>query len=166
MDNHHINNHICNNHQRAERNFCTRLEKELSYCDMCDNKCINEHGGDVYVANIEKAAYNNRNYRESVWTGKYLQMTLMSIPRSQSIGIEMHDDTDQFIRVEHGTALLVIGNDSTCLSDKKKLYKGDAVLVPAGVWHDIMNIGKCPLKLSSIYAPPHHPKCTVEKNKR
>lgn len=133
---------------------------------MCDNKCINEHGGDVYVANIEKAAYNNRNYRESVWTGKYLQMTLMSIPRSQSIGIEMHDDTDQFIRVEHGTALLVIGNDSTCLSDKKKLYKGDAVLVPAGVWHDIMNIGKCPLKLSSIYAPPHHPKCTVEKNKR
>ena len=92
-------------------------------------------------------------------------MTLMSIARFDNIGVEMHDDTDQYIRVESGSALLKTGESSDCLNNEKKLLKGDAVFVPAGTWHDIVNIGRCELKLSSVYAPPHHPKCTEQRFK-
>lgn len=165
MENHHINNHIChNNHLRMERNHLGRIENEMPYCDNCENKCKNEHGGEVYVFNVEKAAHRNQNFRESVWTGNYLQMTLMSIPCAKSIGVELHDDTDQYIRIEHGYALLLTGDNPNCLLNKKKLCKGDAVFIPAGVWHNVVNIGRCALKISSVYAPPHHPKCTLEKH--
>lgn len=165
MENNHINNHICNNHTRNERNHCGRLNHEMSYCDMCDRKCENEHGGEVYSLNVENVASKNQNFRESIWTGHYLQMTVMCIPHSKNIGIELHDDTDQYIRVEHGYALVLTGNDPKCLYNKKKLCRGDAIFIPAGVWHDVVNVGRGPLKLSSVYAPPHHPKCTVEKHR-
>ena len=192
MDNN-LNNHICNNsHKRMERNFGTRVQNEAmprreennacqgkdfyepiqhyenndkSYCHKCDNKCKNEHGGDVYSFNVGKAAYRNQNFRESVWTGKYLQMTLMSIHTGQDIGIEIHKDTDQYIRVEYGYALAVTGSNPECLDNKIKIHAGEAIFIPAGTYHNIINIGRCALKLSSVYAPPHHPKCTVQKNK-
>jgi mannose-6-phosphate isomerase-like protein (cupin superfamily) len=165
MDNNHLNHHICHNHTRSVRNKCGRIENEMSHCNLCKNKCPNEHGGEIYALNIEKLAYKNNNFRESIWTGKYLQATLMSILPKENIGAEIHEDTDQYIRVEGGCALLLTGNDKNCLTDKKQLYRGDAVFIPAGTWHDIVNIGKCKLRLSSIYAPPHHPKCTEEKFK-
>lgn len=191
MDNNHINNHICNNnHRRMERNYTERLDgeiiprreenfdcegnklydhleyyenNEISYCDKCKNKCKNEHGGEVYILNVSKSAYKNESFRESVWTGNYLQMTLMSIPCSCDVGVEIHNDTDQYIRVEYGYACLLTGCDPKHLDNKKKLCQGDAVFVPAGTWHNIVNVGRGELKLSSVYAPPHHPKCTVEK---
>ena len=191
MDNNNLNNHICNNnHKRMERNYGGRIEMENtprreenlncegnnvhhhrvehnnnSYCEKCDHKCKNEHGGDVYTLNVEKSANKNHNFRESVWTGKYLQMTLMSIASSNDIGIEMHADTDQYIRIEHGYALLLTGCDENHLNDRQRLCKGDAVFIPAGTWHNIVNIGRCTLKVSSVYAPPHHPKCTLQPNK-
>ena len=191
MDNNNLNNHICNNnHKRMERNYGGRIEMENtpnreenlncegnnvhhhhvehnhnSYCEKCDHKCKNEHGGDVYTLNVEKSANKNYNFRESVWTGKYLQMTLMSIASSSDIGVEMHKDTDQYIRIEHGYALLLTGCDENHLNDRQRLCKGDAVFVPAGTWHNIVNIGRCTLKVSSVYAPPHHPRCTLQPNK-
>ena len=184
MDNNHINNHICNNNKRIDRNYLGRVENEIllrneennhfeqhinnnekAICSKCENKCQNEHGGEVYYLNVEKTANRNRNFRESIWTGKYLQMTLMSIPYSEDIGIEIHKDTDQYIRVEHGYALLLTGCDDKNLNNKQKLFAGDAVFIPAGVRHNIVNVGRCELKLSSVYAPPHHPKCTVQENK-
>ena len=191
MDNNHINNHICNNnHKRMERNYFGRLENEVmprrednydcegnnfhehvehhndrvnSYCNRCENRCKNEHGGEVYTFNVGKTAYKNKNFRESVWTGEYLQMTLMSIPCSQDIGVEIHEDTDQYIRVEYGCAVVMTGCGRNCLNNNKKLYAGDTVFIPAGTWHNIINVGRCDLKLSSVYAPPHHPKCTVQR---
>lgn len=190
MEHNHINNHICNNnHKRMERNYCGRMENEIMprreddcnfddklsnhldyykdkhYCDNCTNKCRNDRGGDVYVLNVEKSAYKNRNFRESVWTGAYLQMTLMSIPCSDDIGVEIHEDTDQYIRIEHGYALLITGDACDCMNNRKKLCKGDAVFIPAGTRHNIVNIGRDDLKLSSVYAPPHHPKCTEQRYK-
>ena len=191
MYNNNLNNHICNNnHKRMERNYGGRIEMENtprreenlncegnnvhhhhvehnhnSYCEKCDHKCKNEHGGEAYTLNVEKSANKNHNFRESVWTGKYLQMTLMSISSSSDIGIEMHKDTDQYIRIEHGYALLLTGCDENHLNDRQRLCKGDAVFVPAGTWHNIVNIGRCTLKVSSVYAPPHHPKCTLQPNK-
>ncbi|MBO5716127.1 MAG: cupin domain-containing protein [Clostridia bacterium] len=128
-------------------------------------KCKNEHGGDVYVANIGRIAFKNRNFRESVWTGHYLQMTLMSIPCGDKIGTENHCDADQYIRVEHGCAMAYTGNRQDALCNRYKLSMGDSIFIPAGTWHNIVNVGRRELKISSIYAPPHHPRCTVEKYK-
>ena len=178
MDN--INNHICNNTHRAiERNACSRHDTvrnltddmlchenvEENMCNSCEIRCKNEHGGHPYILNVSKTAYGNKNFRESIWTGKHLQMTLMSIPRGSDIGVEVHEYTDQYIRVEHGFAEVLLGDGRDSLTVKHKLYTGDAIFIPAGTWHNIVNLGRCDLKLSSVYAPPHHPRCTVQKNK-
>ena len=135
------------------------------YCNMCDHRCENDHGGEVYIANVGRMAYRNNSYRESIWTGEYLQTTLMSICRGGDIGLEIHEDTDQYIRVEYGSAIALTGHHANCLCNKYKLCQGDAIYIPAGTWHNIVNAGRCDLKLSSTYAPSHHPKCTVQKYK-
>ena len=174
-----FNNHIMNNTCRMQErnsqgridNENTRLENSVKddcnkhICNSCEIKCKNEHGGEVYCANIGNISVKNNNFRESVWTGRYLQMTLMSIPCGEDIGIENHHDTDQYIRVENGCAMAFTGKIRDELSNKCRLNTGDAIFIPAGTWHNIVNIGRRNLKLSSIYAPPHHPKCTVEKMK-
>ena len=170
MDKYNFNNHLLNNTCRVQdRSEQRRLDcegrEDDKICNSCENKCQDEHGGEVYSANISKIAFANQNFRESVWTGKYLQMTLMSIPCRSEIGVELHSDTDQYIRVEHGIALALTGNNKDALCNKYKLNTGEAIFIPAGVWHNIINIGRRSLKISSVYAPPHHPKCTVEKTK-
>ena len=187
MDNNAIDRHICNNtyrnmeregqyrmmnegreiqnNARREENHCTYEENKYYTCHHCEMRCKNEHGGEVYVTNIGKDAYRNRNYRESIWTGKYLQATLMSIPCGDDIGVEMHEDTDQYIRVEYGSAMALTGTCEHHLCNRQRLCQGDVIFIPAGTWHNIVNTGRCALKLSSIYGPPHHPRCTVQKNK-
>ena len=182
MEHNTINNHIRSNTARGiERSLQRRADKETiekvlnakcdaevrreDICNECEYKCRNEHGGEVYYTNVYKMACQNNNYRESIWTGDHLQMTLMSIARGDDIGVEMHNDTDQYIRVEHGIAVAMIGNDENELDKKIRLTMGDAIFIPAGYWHNIVNAGRCTLKLSSVYAPAHHPKCTVENNK-
>jgi mannose-6-phosphate isomerase-like protein (cupin superfamily) len=92
-------------------------------------------------------------------------MTLMSILPCGEIGIEIHKKTDQFIRIEQGRAEVRMGEYPDCLDIQKIIGKGDAIFIPAGTWHNIINIGRMPLKLSSIYAPPNHPKGTVHITK-
>lgn len=107
----------------------------------------------------------NQTFRTAVWTGGYLQMTLMCIPPCGEIGLEIHEDTDQFIRVERGKAVVKMGKYRTHLDFMQSICTGDGVFVPAGTWHNIVNVGGAPLRLSSIYAPPHHPKGTVHYTK-
>ena len=147
-------------------NGCSANERHCPICNSCAHRCKNEHGGEVYVTNVGKMAYANQNFRESIWTGTYLQMTLMSIPCGGEIGIEIHPDTDQYITVEHGNAVLEVGHNEACKENRYRLCSGDSMFIPAGTWHNIVNTGRCALKLSSIYAPPHHPRCTVERNKK
>lgn len=187
MYNNSINRHICNNMYRnteregqrrllnegmtiennscRDENNCNYEENRYYTCNYCEMRCKNEHGGEVYVANTEKMAYKNRNFRESIWTGRYLQATLMSISCGDEIGVEMHSDTDQYIRVEYGNAIALTGTCEHHLCQRQKLRQGEVIFIPAGTWHNIINTGRCTLKLLSIYAPPHHPRCTVEKNK-
>lgn len=124
-----------------------------------------DYGPNPYVVDIEQATLNNSNYRTALWTGGYLQVTMMYIPVGGEIGLEVHPDTDQFLRIEAGNGLVQMGSCSDSLNYQCHVYNGDAILVPAGTWHNVTNIGNEPLKLYTIYAPPHHPHGTVQRTK-
>ena len=133
----------------------------------CDNHTTRQdHGQMPYVANINEISNDNTNFRTTIWTGCHLQMTLMCISVCDDIGLEIHPDTDQFIRIEQGHAIVKMGKRKDCLDFQRNICKNDAVFIPAGTWHNIINIGNEPLKLSSIYAPPHHKKGTIHQTKK
>ena len=127
--------------------------------------CETDHGPKPYAANIMHTARQNHNFRTAFWSGCHLQMTLMCIPVCGDIGVEMHSDTDQFIRVEEGQAIVRMGTCKDKLDFHYRLGVGDAVFVPSGTWHNVSNTGNCPLKLSSLYAPPKHPRGTSHHTK-
>ncbi len=126
---------------------------------------LKDYGPFPTVINIEEATKKNETFRTALWTGKYLQLTVMSINPKEDIGIEMHPDIDQFIRVEQGSGLVKMGYDKNNLNFQKAVNPSTAILVPAGTWHNVINTGDIPLKVYSIYAPPKHPKGTVHKTK-
>lgn len=123
-----------------------------------------DHGPAPYVMNIEQATLANKNYRTTLWTGRQLQLTLMTILPGHDIGLEVHPDHDQFLRIEEGEATAFMGTAKNTL-DTWKVKAEDAVLVPAGFWHNLVNTGDGPLKLYSIYAPPEHEPGTVHETK-
>ena len=124
-----------------------------------------DHGPQPYVVDINKATLQNGNYRAALWTGKNLQLTLMCIPPGGEIGLEMHSDTDQFLRIEEGQGIVQMGPSRNNLNFRQPVFNDFAVFVPAGTWHNITNIGRTTLQLYSIYAPPHHPHGTVHPTK-
>lgn len=125
-----------------------------------------DHGPEPYTLHVDQAAMRNRNFRTAVWTGCHLQMTLMCIPPGGDIGLEIHEDTDQYIRVEMGRALVRMGTCKNQMNYQQNLFRGDGIFIPAGTWHNIINTGRNSLKVSSIYAPPHHPHGTVHHTKK
>ena len=129
------------------------------------NEAIKDHGPNPFVVDIEKATLENGNYRATLWTGKYLQMTVMSIEPGHDIGLEVHHDHDQFLRVEAGKARVQMGPAKDSLSFDREVEDDWAILVPAGSWHNGTNIGDQPLKVYSLYAPPEHPHGRVHATK-
>ena len=105
---------------------------------------------------IESATKENSNYRSVAWSGRYLQVTLMSIPVGGDIGLEAHPQTDQFLRLDAGRGLVQMGAAKDKLTFEKEVSNGWCVLVPAGTWHNITNVGKAPMQVYAIYAPAHH----------
>ena len=126
---------------------------------------IRDYGGEPLVFNIQHATNKNENFRTALWTGRDLQLTLMSIPVCGAIGAEMHSDLDQFIRIESGKARVYMGTCRGGLQEVSCVDGNDAILIPAGTWHNLVNIGKCPLKLYSLYAPPTHPFGTLSRTR-
>ena len=124
-----------------------------------------DHGPQPMVINIDAATAQNENYRTALWTGDFLQVTLMTLPVGGEIGLEVHPDTDQFLRVESGTGLVQMGDTRDTLTDRQMADQHTAIVVPAGTWHNLKNTGSSELKLYSIYAPPHHPPGTVQATK-
>ena len=122
-------------------------------------------GAKPRINNISKEAICNHNFRTVLWTGEHLQLTVMSIPIGGEIGLEMHDDLDQFIKVESGCANVYMGCVKQDVKQVATIHSSYAVIVPAGTWHNIINIGAQPLKLYSIYAPKNHPFGTVHPTK-
>jgi mannose-6-phosphate isomerase-like protein (cupin superfamily) len=130
-----------------------------------DCPVIKDFGPNPFVVNIEKATLCNNNFRTAFWTGKYMQLTLMSIPAGESIGLEKHDDLDQFLRIEEGQGLVQMGERRDNLYYKQPVYDNYAVFIPAGTWHNLINTGETPIRLYSIYAPPQHPWGTIHQTK-
>jgi mannose-6-phosphate isomerase-like protein (cupin superfamily) len=106
--------------------------------------------------NIEVATKENKNYRSVAWSGRYLQVTLMSIPVGGDIGLEAHPETDQFLRLDAGSGKVQMGRSKDKLTFEKEVSNGWCILVPAGTWHNITNIGSTPMQVYAIYAPAHH----------
>ena len=117
---------------------------------------ISDNGPNPNAFDIETATRQNSTYRTVAWTGKYLQVTLMSIEPGSSIGLEVHPDTDQFLRVDAGRGRCVMGPSEDDLSFRQDVEDGWSIQVPAGTWHDVENTGDEPLRLYAVYAPVHH----------
>lgn len=124
-----------------------------------------DQGPNPYVVNIEDATKRNNNFRTTLWTGRHMQVTLMSIRPGEDIGLEMHPNVDQFLRIEQGQGVVRMGRRRNNLNIVRRVDDDTAIMVPAGTWHNVTNTGNRPLKLYSIYAPPEHPKGTVHPTK-
>lgn len=124
-----------------------------------------DYGPAPVVIDIEDAAERNDAFRTALWTGSHLQLTLMSINVGEDIGAEAHSDVDQFIRIEDGEGLVRIGNGREELSLQRRVESDDVIIIPAGTWHNVINTGNEPLKISSIYAPPQHPHGAVQRTR-
>ncbi len=124
-----------------------------------------DYGPSPFVFDIEKVTLSNDNFRQALWTGKHLQLTVMSLPVGESIGLEAHDYLDQFIRIEQGNGLVVMGDTPNRPSFQQVVFEDYAIIIPAGKYHNLINIGNVPLKLYSLYAPPEHPRGTVHPTK-
>ena len=113
-----------------------------------------------FKSNIEKDTLNNKNFRRVLYTGKNSQLVLMNLKPGEEIGEEVHETTDQFFRFEKGEGIVSIEGV------KQKVSDGDAVIVPAGARHNVMNTSKtADLKLYTIYSPPEHQDGVVRKTK-
>lgn len=114
-----------------------------------------------YVGFIEQATIDNGYFRQVLFTGKHSQLVVMCLQPAEEIGNEVHKNVDQFFRIEAGTAKFVFdGKEEQTVGD------GDAVVVPAGTYHNVINASSViPLKLYTLYSPPNHPDGTVHKTK-
>lgn len=124
---------------------------------------ISDNGPNPNAFDIETATRENSTYRTVAWTGKYLQVTLMSIPPGESIGLEVHPETDQFLRLDAGQGRCVMGPAEDDLDFEQEVGDGWSIQVPAGVWHDVINTGDEPMRLYAVYAPVHHASGIVQE---
>lgn len=112
-----------------------------------------------FVDDIEARTERNRDFRRVLYTGPHLQLVVMSLDPGEEIGEETHEDTDQFFRLEEGKGEVEIDGEVT------KIEGDSGIVVPAGARHNVRNTGREPMKLYTIYAPPHHADGTVQRTK-
>lgn len=113
----------------------------------------------IYVENIEKATLENDNFRKVLATNKFSQLVVMNLKPGENIGMEVHSDVDQFIRIEEGSGKAVLNGR------EYPLENDFAVVIPAGTEHDIINESSEDMKLYSVYSPAEHPDGTIHKDK-
>jgi mannose-6-phosphate isomerase-like protein (cupin superfamily) len=113
----------------------------------------------MFKINIDKKTVDNEYYRRIIFTTKQQQLVLMNLKPQEEIGREIHPKTTQFIRVEDGSGVVIVGNE------KRRIRVGDAVMIPSGKFHNV-RAGKNGMKLYTIYSPPHHKPKLVQKLKK
>ena len=112
-----------------------------------------------FKGSIEQLTLDNDNFRKVLYTGPHLQLVLMSLEVGEEIGAEIHDNNDQFFRFESGVGKCIIDNNEYHVAD------GDAIVVPAGATHNVINTGTIAFKMYTIYGPPNHQDGTLRKIK-
>ncbi len=114
-----------------------------------------------FVKNIEELTLSNKNFRKVIYTGQHAQLVLMSLLPKEDIGMEVHDTTDQFLRIEKGEGKVIMNGEEHLLK------AGSAIIVPAGTRHNIINTSSTSaMKLYTVYSPSHHKDGTVHKTKQ
>ena len=112
-----------------------------------------------FIENIEDRTADNRDFRRVIDTAQHLQLVLMSLAAGEEIGEEVHAESDQFFRIEAGAGEVWMNGIATAIED------GCAIVIPAGVRHNIRNTGRTSLQVYTLYAPPHHADGTVHANR-
>lgn len=112
-----------------------------------------------YIGNIEDLTEQNNDFRQVLYTGKYCQLVVMRLTPKEEIGLETHQAVDQFFRIESGTAKFILNGEESIATE------GMAVIVPAGVAHNVINVGDGALHLYTLYSPPNHPANTIHHTK-
>ncbi|UWE04069.1 cupin domain-containing protein [Laceyella sacchari] len=166
------NSYLLTQHSPVGEVFLSACHNEMHHANRLSSLSFNpfgielkDYGKTPFVVNIEKATKQNNTYRTALWTGDHLQVTLMCIGVGDDIGLEVHPNVDQFLRIEQGRGLVQMGDSKDRLDFRAEVYDDYAIMVPAGKWHNLTNTGNKPLKLYSIYAPPEHPFGTVHRTK-
>jgi mannose-6-phosphate isomerase-like protein (cupin superfamily) len=118
-----------------------------------------------WVGDIEQATVENETFRTVIFTGEHVQLTLMRLAPGEDIGRELHDTVDQFLRIEAGQARVELGRAEDTIDETHDVEADWAIVVPAGVWHNVVNTGTDHVKLYSLYSPPEHPDGTVHRTK-
>lgn len=153
------------NPQIYDRYMQYYLQNQQGY-NMNENYLdLKDYGPNPFVIDIDDAVKQNNTFRTVLWTGNNFQLTVMSIPVGEEIGLEVHETGDQFIRVEEGQGIVVMGDSEDKLDFRRRIYDDYAIVIPEGKWHNIINTGNSPLKIYVIYAPAEHPYGTVHQTK-
>ncbi len=118
-----------------------------------------------WIDDIEKRTLENTNFRTVAYTGEHTQLTLMRLGPGEEIGWERHGNIDQFLRLEQGRARVEFGRTEDAVDETHEVADDWAFIVPAGVWHNVVNIGEDDVKLYSLYSPPEHPDGTIHRTK-
>lgn len=118
-----------------------------------------------WVADVERATLDNDTFRTVLYTGEHTQLTVMRLGPGEDIGREMHPHLDQFLRLEQGSARVELGRSEDDVGETHEVEDDWAIIVPAGVWHNVVNTGSGDVKLYSLYSPPEHPDGTVHRTK-
>jgi mannose-6-phosphate isomerase-like protein (cupin superfamily) len=115
----------------------------------------------AYFGPIEEQTTENQYFRKVIFTGQHMQLVLMCLQPGEEIGNEVHENVDQFFRVEQGTARFVLNG-----SEEHLVHANEAAIIPAGTFHNVINASKARrLRLYTIYTPPNHPADRVQKTK-
>jgi mannose-6-phosphate isomerase-like protein (cupin superfamily) len=118
-----------------------------------------------WVGDIERSTLENETFRTVLFTGEHVQLTVMRLGPGEDIGREAHPHLDQFLRIEQGSGRVEFGRTEGTVDETHDVRADWAIVVPAGIWHNVVNTGEQELKLYSLYAPPQHPAGTVHATK-
>jgi mannose-6-phosphate isomerase-like protein (cupin superfamily) len=118
-----------------------------------------------WIDDIEKVTKENSTFRTVVFTGEHTQLTVMRLGPGEDIGLESHSKLDQFLRIEEGQARVELGRSKESVDETHDVEDDWAIIVPAGIWHNVVNTGSGDVKLYSLYSPPEHPDGTVHRTK-
>lgn len=118
-----------------------------------------------WVGDIERETLENDTFRTVLFTGEHAQLTVMRLAPGEEIGRERHDGIDQFIRIEKGEGRLELARSEDGADETHDVRADWAMIIPAGVWHNVVNTGPGELKLYSLYTPPEHRPDTVHRTK-